>query len=78
MATITRPYLITSKTGEKRLVRASNQAQALRHVAQGEFNVTTPTADQVLQLLQQGLQPETASTGNDSTDTPSNTTTPQE
>ncbi len=56
-----RPYIITDKSGATRLVQASNQAQALRHAAINQFTVRTATANDVLELMAKGVQPEVAS-----------------
>lgn len=40
MSTQTRIYLVTdTESGKKRLVRASNQPQAVRHAARNKFTV---------------------------------------
>jgi len=58
----TRPYRITLKTtGDERLVTASNQAQALRHVARDAFTISPASGNDVLELMQKGVKPEDAS-----------------
>lgn len=57
----TRPYIVTDKAGDTRLVQASNQAQALRHAATNQFTVRAATANEVLELMTRGVQPEVAS-----------------
>ena len=65
----TRIYLVASKQVEfddtpltKRLVRAPNAAQALRHVA-SDFTVTVPSQDELLAAAADGIQVESAKTG---------------
>ncbi len=56
-----RPYIVTDKAGDTRLVQASNQAQALRHAAINQFTVRAATANEVIELMTSGVQPEVAS-----------------
>lgn len=65
MATATRPYIITGKDGAHRLVQAGTQAQALRHVATDQFTVKAASASEVIELMQAGVKPETASAERD-------------
>ena len=45
-------YIIrNTDTGEERLVRADNQAQALRHITRTSYTVEVATADQIVALL---------------------------
>ena len=45
-------YLIrNTDTGDERLVRADNQAQALRHITRTTYSVEVATVDQVAALL---------------------------
>lgn len=57
MATTTRVYKVKPKAdgGEKaRLVRASHPAHALRHVADGEYQVEVASQDDLITMLQSG------------------------
>jgi hypothetical protein len=64
-------YLIrNTDTGDERLVRADNQAQALRHITRTSYSVEVATVDQVIALLTAeppyrveaaGVEPEIAS-----------------
>jgi hypothetical protein len=64
-------YLIrNTDTGDERLVRADNQAQALRHITRTSYSVEVATVDQVVALLTAeppyrvetaGVEPEIAS-----------------
>jgi hypothetical protein len=57
MSTPTRIYLIVDQTTEtKQLIRASNQAQAVRHAAQNKFSVTVATQDDLVALLKTGAE----------------------
>ena len=45
-------YVIrNTETGEERLVRADNQAQALRHITRTTYSVEVATVDQAVALL---------------------------
>ena len=45
-------YLIrNTDTGDERLVRADNQAQALRHITRTSYSVEVATVDQAIALL---------------------------
>jgi hypothetical protein len=45
-------YLIrNTDTGDERLVRADNQAQAMRHITRTSYSVEVATVDQVVSLL---------------------------
>lgn len=62
MATKTRPYIVTNKlTGKCRLVRANNQAHAIRYVTSDEYEAEAATGAGVLDMLTAGVKPETAS-----------------
>lgn len=58
---VVRPYIVSDKGGAQRIVQACNQAQALRHVATDQFTVKAANASEVIELMQAGVQPETAS-----------------
>lgn len=52
----TRIYLVTDvETNKHRLIRAGNQAQAMRHVANALFDVKVATATQVAELIIGGV-----------------------
>lgn len=61
MATLTRPYLIRRRdgTGAPRMVEASSQAAALRHVAVDTYAVEVPSAIEAIRLMQTGVEIET-------------------
>ncbi len=50
-----------TETNEKALVRAANQAQALRHVVKNRFAVGLAGQDALVELLESGTTVETAS-----------------
>lgn len=61
----TRVYLVAEKRADseanpvrRRLVRATHQANALRHVAQQAYEVRVATVDDVLALTAKGVQVE--------------------
>lgn len=56
----TRPYIVIDNTGNTRLVQATNQAQALRHVAMDLLSVHAASATEVIELMQSGVTPEAA------------------
>lgn len=47
----TRIYVVRASDSTCRLVRASNQAQAVRHAAKAEFTATVATQDDLVSLL---------------------------
>ena len=58
----TRIYVVQdTETDEKALVRAANQAQALRHVVKNRFAVGVASQDELVTLLEGGTTVETAS-----------------
>lgn len=58
----TRIYVVQdTETDEKALVRAANQAQALRHVVKNRFAVGLASQDTLVELLESGATVETAS-----------------
>lgn len=58
----TRIYLVTDRdTQAKRLIRAGNQAQAIRHAAQSRFAIEVAGQDDLVQLLATGQAIEVAS-----------------
>lgn len=60
--TPTRIYVVTCKgTENHRLVRATSQAQALRHVALDEYSVDVATQETLVDILGDGCEVETAS-----------------
>lgn len=59
----TRIYLVTDReTHAKRLIRAGNQAQAIRHAAQSRFAIEVASQDDLVQLLDAGQKVESAAT----------------
>jgi len=63
----TRIYVVQdTETSEKALVRAANQAQALRHVVKNRFAVAMASQDELVSLLESGTTVETASTEQES------------
>ena len=55
MSAPTRIYAVTSKSGEKRLIRAATQAQALRYAASSSFTVAVASQDALVTLLGEGV-----------------------
>lgn len=60
MATATRPYLVESQTGAKRLVMAGNQSQARNFVTKSEYGVKLVNASEIIKLLASGMKVEDA------------------
>jgi len=61
--TPTRIYAVKRQAnGTTRLVRATSQAQALRHVAVDEYDVDVASQDQLVNALGVGISVETATT----------------
>lgn len=67
----TRIYVVSSKSNiasdkGHRLVRASTPAQAMRHVAEGLFDVSIPSQERLIELGGKGIKVEVAGeqTGN--------------
>lgn len=57
----TRIYLVTDRESQaKRLIRASSQAQAVRHAAQSRYGVEVASQDDLVQLLDAGQAVESA------------------
>jgi hypothetical protein len=57
----TRIYLVTDvETNKHRLIRAGNQAQAIRHAAQTRFDIEVAGQDDLVSLLQAGIPVEPA------------------
>ena len=60
----TRIYVVTDiESNRHRLVRAANQAQAMRHVAQACFDVEVASQDDLVKLLSSGHPIELAGVG---------------
>jgi hypothetical protein len=55
MATSTRIYLVGSKDGTTRLVRAATPHQAISHVAHLQFTVRVPTQDELITAVSKGV-----------------------
>ena len=52
----TRIYLVTDvETNKHRLIRAGNQAQAIRHAAQTRFEIKSASQDDLVSLLSNGI-----------------------
>lgn len=59
------PYYIVTDTDteeEPRLIKASNQAQAIRHVTTPRFACRVATADDIVKLVERDVEVETART----------------
>jgi hypothetical protein len=57
----TRIYLVTDvETNKHRLIRAGNQAQAIRHAAQTRFDIEVAGQDDLVSLLTGGIPIELA------------------
>ena len=57
----TRIYLVTdAETKRHRLIRAANQAQAIRHAAQTRFEIEVAGQDALVNLLTHGIPVELA------------------
>lgn len=60
----TRIYLVTDvETNKHRLIRAGNQAQAIRHAAQTRFDIEVAGQDDLVSLLTSGIPVEVAGAG---------------
>ena len=60
----TRIYLVTDvETNKRRLIRAGNQAQAIRHAAQTRFDIEVAGQDDLVSLLTSGIPVEMAGAG---------------
>lgn len=61
MSTPTRIYVVKDTDLHSRtLVRASSQAQAVRHVTKSRFEVEVASQDTIVSLMEAGLKVETA------------------
>ena len=61
---IARIYLVTDvETYKHRLIRAGNQAQAIRHAAQTRFDIEVADQDDLASLLTSGIPVEMAGAG---------------
>ena len=57
----TRIYLVTdTETNKHRLIRAGNQAQAIRHAAKTSFDIEVAGQDDLVSLLSHGIPVELA------------------
>jgi hypothetical protein len=60
----TRIYLVTDvETNKHRLIRASNQAQAIKYAAQTRFDIEVAGQDDLVALLTSGIPVEMAGAG---------------
>lgn len=65
----TRIYLVTDRESQaKRLIRASSQAQAVRHAAQSRYSVEVASQDDLVQLLDAGQAVESAAQATEAED----------
>ncbi len=55
-----RIYLTEKKDGSKALVKATNQAQGLRHIARNEFSIKVASALDVAECMAAGMAVEDA------------------
>jgi hypothetical protein len=55
-----RIYAVTNGAGDVRLVRASNRAQAVNHVARATFSAEVATQDALILAVSQGVKVEDA------------------
>lgn len=62
-----RIYIVTAANGDSMLVKATNQAQALRHVARSIYTVRAATALEVAEEMQAGQKVEDATAEPEST-----------
>lgn len=60
MSSQERIYLVQAKAGGFSMVKAINQAQALRHVARNTYTVTVASALSVAENMQAGMKIEDA------------------
>lgn len=61
---MTRVYLVTDrKTSAARLIRAANQAQAMRHAASDTFDISVATQNDLIELLHMDIDVEEANQG---------------
>jgi hypothetical protein len=67
MASTNRIYIVTNK-GQKQLVQAASQAQALRHVASKEYLVEIAKAVDVAQIMSNGAKIEIAAPSSEQLD----------
>jgi len=58
--TPTRIYIVNRADSKPRLVRATSQPQALRHVALDEYTVDVASQDELVRALHDGVDVETA------------------
>ncbi len=58
MATPTRIYIVRAEGGAKRIVRAPNTAQAIRHVAADTLRAAVATQDELVTLVAAGTKVE--------------------
>lgn len=67
MSTQARIYIVQSANGDQTLVKATTQAQALRHVARNAFTVRAAAAIEVADMMANGKQFEDATKESDPT-----------
>jgi gamma-glutamyl-gamma-aminobutyrate hydrolase PuuD len=54
--TKSRIYLVSSKGGENRLVRAATRHQSIMHVASSEFSSEVASQDDLIEALESGVK----------------------
>ena len=62
MSSAARIYVVQAKAGGFTMVKAINQAQALRHVARNTYTVTVASALSVAENMQAGMKIDDATT----------------
>lgn len=67
MATAQRTYIVSSKAGD-RLVVATNQSQAIRHVVSQEYKARSADGMEVATLMERGIKLERASSSPETKD----------
>lgn len=60
MSTVARIYIVQNKAGGFSMVKAVNQAQALRHVARNTYTISIASALSVAENMQAGMKVEDA------------------
>ncbi len=66
----TRIYVVTDNSNKEKLVEASTPSGALRHVAKTYFDVRVASQKDIVQLMKDGQEVETATVQEEQTDLP--------
>ncbi len=66
----TRIYMVTDNSGKNKLVEASTPSGALRHVAKTYFDVKVASQKDIVNLMKDGQEVETATIQEDQTELP--------